>query len=293
MNAIYVYDVTIWCSQATREEVLGLFKEIAKHWAFQKEKCPTTGTDHFQCRISLHSKKRSNELVAKLNAMGWSGKYANLSPTSTHESTGFNYVMKTESRVEGPWTDKDPVPPYIPRQIREMGELKGWQLDVYRDIGVWETRNINCIINHSGNVGKTSLGGYLLAHGKGRMVPPMSSYEDLMKLLLSMPESNFYMVDIPRAIDTKSKEKRGMYAAIEKLKDGHVWDNRYEWKERYFDCPNVWVFTNHLPDMTCLSPDRWIFWKIEDEANWKTSRLVRFNPIFKSEEEANKDRDRK
>lgn len=290
MNPIFVYDVTVWCDKKTKDETVALFNEYAKHWVFQKEACPTTGTLHYQCRISLKAKRRECEIVKSWAAIGWAGCYK-IKPTSNDASRNFDYVMKTETRLEGPWADNDPEPPYIPRQVREMGELKGWQKDVAKDIGVWDTRHINCVINSGGNVGKSSLAGYLLAHGKGRKVPPMGSYEDLMKLLLSMPQASFYLIDIPRGIDTKSKEKKGMYAAIESLKDGYVWDNRYEWKERYFDCPNVWVFTNHVPDVTCLSADRWVFWKIEDEANWMNSRLVQFNPLWTPEEiEADKKR---
>lgn len=289
MHAIYCYDVVVWKEKKSKDEVVALFNEYAKHWVFQEECCPTTQRLHFQCRISLKTKKRMSELLSSWNNIGWAGCY-DAKITANPSSTHFDYVTKTETRVSGPWADTDPKPAYIPRQVRDLEPL-GWQKDVIADIGVWDTRTINVIVNSCGNVGKTFLCSWLLANNKGRMVPPMNSFEDLMKIVMCMPETNFYVFDVPRAIDTKGKDKRGIWSAIESIKNGWVWDNRYEWKERHFDCPNVWVFTNHVPDVKALSQDRWCFWKIDNEEDWKNSKLVRFNPLF-NDEEVNKDRDR-
>lgn len=51
------------------------------------------------------------------------------------------------------------------------------------------------------------------------MVPPMNSFEDLMKIVMCMPETNFYVFDVPRAIDTKGKDKRRIWSAIESIKN--------------------------------------------------------------------------
>ncbi len=54
----------------------------------------------------------------------------------------------------------------------------------------------------------------------------------------------------------------GFYSAIETIKDGYCYDDRYEFKERVFDCPNVWIFTNTYPNINFLSKDRWKIWSI-------------------------------
>lgn len=282
-NAIFCYDVTVWCDKKDKAQTVDLFDEYAKHWVFQQEMCPSTGRLHYQCRISLKTKKRLNELIKSWNSIGWSGCY-DLTITSSGASTNFDYVMKTETRLDGPWSDKDPKPAYIPKQVRDR-ELLGWQKQVFEDVGKWDERHVNLIINKSGNVGKTILCTWMMAHGHAEVVPPCNSYEDLMKMVMGMPETGMYLIDVPRGIDCGDKEKRGLWAAIESIKNGYCWDNRYEWKRKLMDCPNIWVFTNHQPDMTVLSKDRWILWEIENEADWKNSKLVRVEPKIPTKED--------
>ena len=67
---------------------------------------------------------------------------------------------------------------------------------------------------------------------------------------------------MPRA---QSKEKlSGLYAAIEQIKKGKVWDFRNTYKEWWFDSPRIWVFCNETPNLNYLSRDRWRFHKLVD-----------------------------
>lgn len=67
-------------------------------------------------------------------------------------------------------------------------------------------------------------------------------------------------MDMPRAM--KKDKLGGMYSAIETIKDGYAWDDRYQFKEKAFDSPNIWIFTNTAPDMDLLSRDRWKIWGV-------------------------------
>jgi len=53
-------------------------------------------------------------------------------------------------------------------------------------------------------------------------------------------------------------------SGIETLKDGYAYDDRYHFKEEYFDCPQIWVFMNMVPDISMLSKDRWKLWVIKE-----------------------------
>ena len=91
-------------------------------FVFQLEKSSPTdknpdGYIHWQCRINLVKKKTLASAVKELGeAIG-----AHVSPTSTNvhiNAKSFNYVMKEDTRLEGPWTDEiklDP-PPVMTRQ---------------------------------------------------------------------------------------------------------------------------------------------------------------------------------
>jgi hypothetical protein len=57
------------------------------------------------------------------------------------------------------------------------------------------------------------------------------------------------------------------YSAVETIKDGYAYDDRYSFKEKVFDCPNIWIFCNVLPDLNLLSMDRWKIWDIDDAFN--------------------------
>jgi hypothetical protein len=178
---------------------------------------------------------------------------------------GFNYVMKLESRVEGPWSDKDPVPLVEPRQSREYTTLLPWQQFIWESMTEWQPRVINYLYCPTGNVGKSILCMKALCAGRGRLLPPVNDYKDIMRMvcgLQSAKPSGCYMIDVPRSLP-KGK-LNGFWAGIESLKDGYCWDDRYEFKEMVFDSPVIWVFSNEYPDMEALSKDRWNFWHLEE-----------------------------
>lgn len=254
------WDATISCNGGiTREKVLGFLKEHCKHFAFQQERAES-GYLHFQCRFSLGTKRRLSELNTLLVGMGLG---CHLSPTMNENQLPNRafYVMKPESRVDGPWTSEDKEPKYVPRQVRDI-TLYPWQQTILDDANCWDTRHVNVVINPNGNIGKSTLCTYARVHEIGRNIPPVNNYKDVMRMVMSCPVSRLYFIDMPRAIDQKTMA--GLIAGIEEVKSGHAWDDRYKWEEKDFDCPNIWVFTNHLPDTRFLSGDRWKLWMINE-----------------------------
>lgn len=75
-------------------------------------------------------------------------------------------------------------------------------------------------------------------------------------------QNGIVIIDIPKAM-TRSDQSQ-LYAAIEQIKNGYAYDARYKYRERWFDCPCIWVFTNQKPDEDLLSADRWVYWKVEN-----------------------------
>ncbi len=250
-NALCAWDFTLPAECLNLSELKEFLKEHCKSWCFQKEKGADTGYLHWQGRVSLKVKARKGPTLEKCH---WS-------PTSTENKDNDFYVMKGDTRVEGPWSDKDI---YIPRQTRDI-TLRPWQLQVLADKGVWDTRTINCIICPKGNIGKSTLVTYAGARGLARKIPMLESYKDFMRMVMDCPTNDLYLVDFPRSLNKTNCG--GFWSAIETVKDGYAYDDRYGFREKYFDCPNIWVFTNTEPDTTMLSNDRWVFWNVSESGD--------------------------
>ncbi len=253
LHAISRFDLTIFEDESIKDDLKSWCERFCKKWGFQGEKCPTTGKFHFQIRISLKKKAR------KPPFMDWPAK---VSPTSNEitAETFYDYVTKEDSQVLGPFKDCDPKPAYIPRQIREVQELYPWQAKVL-DLGEeWDTRHIDWIYCPDGNIGKSTLAGYVRAHALGRVLPMVNDYKELMEIVCDMPTARLYMLDLPRAI--KKDKLHQLLSGIETIKDGYAFDRRYKFTEKIFDCPNIWLFSNTLPDFRLMSADRWRVWSV-------------------------------
>lgn len=68
--------------------------------------------------------------------------------------------------------------------------------------------------------------------------------------------------DMPRAMPKQALH--GLYTAIEQIKKGKVYDLRYHYKDWWFDSPQIWVFSNTMPDRSLLSADRWKVWTVHE-----------------------------
>lgn len=262
-NQLNRYKFTLKHESCPDKEVLiKWMKANCKKWVFQLEK-GDTGYVHFQGRFSLMKKRRKSELVHILQQVE-ELKTTWLSPEVTTNDTDF-YETKEDTRIEGPWRDVDKER-YIPRQCREiMDKLRPWQKQIQDDCGKWNVRKINLIYDPVGNIGKSTFVGLLGSQGLAQQLPVINDYRDLLAICCDMPTANMYLIDMPRAI--KKDKLGGLYSGIESIKSGFAFDTRYRYREKYFDSPNIWVFTNILPAMECLSTDRWIIWQV-DEEDW-------------------------
>jgi hypothetical protein len=255
-NPVYCFDFTIPAGELTDAEVLTKIKNIAKKGVFQLEEGELTKYRHYQGRISTIKKYRLSEII-KLNI--FSGIHWSI--TSNANKGNFNYVSKDYTKI-GDTVDISAKPNYIPRQIREISSLYPWQESVVSTLSEWDKRNINMIFDPEGNKGKSVLVGWIRAHKLGRALPPVNDFKDFLRMVCDLPTAPSYIVDMPRAL--KKDKLWGFYAAIETVKDGYSYDDRYTFTEKTFDCPVIWVISNTLPDFSLLSRDRWKLWEITE-----------------------------
>jgi len=255
------YDVTLPADKFTKEQVASMCKDWFSRFVFQLEESDN-GYIHWQVRGHLIKKRRLNELKGK----AFVGGHLSITNDKTHQSNSFNYVMKADTRKDGPWTEKDfEDPPVLTRQLISFNskEQYDWQKAVYGFCQTEDDRTIHLIYDPIGNAGKSIFCEWLEYHGHGYEIPPFRAMEDIMQCVMSIKTQKAFIIDMPRAM---KKDKMGeFYAGIECLKNGVCYDKRYAFKKKRFDRPVVIVFTNVLPLWSFMSADRWSAWQINAE----------------------------
>lgn len=255
------YDFTYPKSTMDINALFTILNEWCKKYVFQLEKSDS-GYIHWQGRVSLIKKRRIGEL-AELKFLV--GGRVSMTSTTVHNGNTFNYVMKADSRIEGPFSEKDyELPPVLTRQLRYFNEQKmyPWQISLLHSVTELEDRFIKLIYDPVGNIGKSIFCEYLEYHRHAYEIPPFRQMEDIMQCCFSIKDQKCYLIDMPRGM---KKDKLGeFYAGLECLKNGTMYDKRYTFKKRRIDRPQIIVFTNMLPVFDLLTPDRW---KIYDVKN--------------------------
>lgn len=263
MNACAVWDVTWAWKEEQKVEWTNFFKGYAKKWGFQNE-MSATGYDHGQGRFSLTSKKRFEDLKKLMDDNSLSGYH--LSPTCAKiaKSGDLFYVIKADTRIAGPWTDQDVQEEKVfTKQLQKIKELYPYQKSIVEYLKEWEDRKILCIIQPSGDVGKSGFCEYLEYRDLAYEIPPMNDMQDIMQCVMGLPTKwTAFTIDMPKAM--KKDRLAPFFAGLESLKNGVAYDKRYSFKKRRMDRPHIIVFTNSMPDTDLLSVDRWDFRKIED-----------------------------
>lgn len=268
------FDVTVSRESSTSNhlEVAKACKTAFKKWGFQGE-TGKTGYPHWQIRGQLWKPKTPGQGVLFLADKFWKG---HVTPTTkgVHSGNSFNYVMKDDTRTEGPWTDQDEElvdPPPLTRQLRAFLDKKAttglypWQAIIHHEVQEMEDRYIKLVWDEFGNLGKSIFAEWLEYEGLAYEIPPMTCMEDIMQCCMGIGAQKAYLVDMPRAM--KKDKLAGFYSGLEALKNGVMYDKRYAFKKRRIDRPQIVVFTNSLPEFTLMSLDRWKVYKVcEDKS---------------------------
>ena len=273
-NALAKYDITIAAKMTnadddandaakTKDEVLTMLRGYCKQFVFQLEKGDTTGFLHFQCRVSLIKKKRFNA-IKKLVSEG--KIFGHWTPTTNgvHNGNNFNYVMKEDTKIDGPWTDKDEEQ-IKTKQIEQFlkYDLRPYQQYIFDEAQKFNMRSIHLIYDKVGNIGKSIFGEFMEYYGLAEEIPPFRMMDDIFAWVATRPIKKAYFVDMPRGM---KKDKLGdFYSGIEIIKNGVAYDKRYSAKKIRFDRPQIFIFTNTLPVLELMSRDRWVILNIHQD----------------------------
>jgi len=251
-NAIYGYDITFKAEGLSREEIADWAESHCKSWAFQLEE-GQGGYRHYQFRCSLDKKRRLQEMV-KFTHQTFPGAHVSI---TSNIAPGNKYVMKEEGRIEGPWTsDEDTEGNYVPTDMRMEPKWNAMQQTIV-DIKATkpDRRTVHCIVDTRGNRGKSFIAMWMDIHKKAIYVPQFADAKDLMRMCFAQPKIGCYFIDLPKA--TSHMSENALYAGIEQLKTGMLYDDRYKFRKQWIDPCHVFVFTNREPNIAMLSADRW------------------------------------
>lgn len=136
-----------------------------------------------------------------------------------------------------------------------FGSCRDNQRRILQHCNKQSDRGITVCVDRMGNSGKTWLGRHLYERGRAVIVPcTIRTTQGIIQYIASAYRGQQYIiVDIPRS----SKWTAELYEAIECIKDGLVYDTRYQGKMMDIWGVKVLVFTNTTPKLDKLSNDRW------------------------------------
>lgn len=278
-NSICNYAFRINADGLTPETLKTHLNTLCKAWVFQKEQGEQSGYLHYQGRFSLKTKARKNELLSRYAAHGFPAPNY-LEPELASGAAAF-YSTKIETRLEGPWSDKDVVR-FIPDYIQEFNTLLPWQQYILSQHTVRNLRKIHWVYDERGNHGKSIIATHMRLYHNAVVLPPVNDSKELLQACCCLlrdrnnrtPGSIF--LDLPRCL---TKEKlHGFLTAAEQIKTGYVIDMRNHTQEWDFNPPQVWIFSNTQVPTSDLSNDRWITWSFDTHGRFISSEGTTIEP---------------
>lgn len=257
-RAQYIY----WCftlnnhNDGDGDKLKRLFDEGCLWYRFQEER-GAKGTPHLQGVCCFKGKMRLKQLK------DYYSRYAHWEPSRSAAAN--DYCRKEDTATGKYWEKLDKLAkpkktikkPILTKKI-EYETLRQNQkeiADLYNNPCSEFNRIINWYWENEGNWGKTYLvkylidncGAIMLSGGSKDAVNGIFSY---IKETETVP--NIIIFDIPRC-----NEGHVSYNAIEQIKNGCIFNSKYETGMLRFDTPHIIVFANEEPEYTKLSRDRW------------------------------------
>lgn len=227
------------------ERLQQFFTENASKAVVGKEICPTTGLAHLQGYFYGKHQVNFSRLKKFEPTIHWES--AKGSPEQN-----YTYCTKEGDFITmGDWNI--PVPIKDPMKDKE---LRPWQIELEAYLTEEpHDREIVWYYDPVGNTGKSTWAKHwLLNHSDAIMVDGKA--EDI-KCALALLHKN--KKPLPKTIlwDIPRSQEHVSYTAMEKIKDGCFFSGKYESGMILMNKPHIIVFSNHLPDYSKLSTDRW------------------------------------
>lgn len=222
------------------------------------EEVGENGTPHLQGAFILKTKKRFNEIF---NVIGFNFHLEIMKGTWMEN---MKYCSKDGIFV----TNCNEEIPYNGSDIIKKDDLFPYQKEIIDIINTnADNRTIHWYFDRIGNCGKSAITKYLCFHHRV-IVISKGKYSDIMNYLFTVSNVfNVVVFDLPR-----NNGSNISYDALESIKNGIIFNSKYETGQKLFNPPHVIVFANEKPDLEKLSKDRWRINEIQ--ALTKTCSLI-------------------
>lgn len=232
------------CTQKKAEISLDGLKELMNKLKADKyvigDEIGAEGYEHWQIRVVFKKPTALKKLIDFNAGWGLTGHWA---PSHVRD---FDYCEK-EGKYYRSWEG-------ALAKYRDAA-LRPWQGQAIASLIEQNERQILSITDEVGNHGKSFLAKHLVVKYGYAYVPSMSNFEDFMFMAMAHKNAKGFIFDLPRADDINKKKE--MWKAIETIKNGYLYDKRYNFREEWIEPPKVLVFANDRPPEGVLSEDRW------------------------------------
>lgn len=245
---------------------------VCDRFIYQLERGATNNRLHLQGYLHVSVKLRPPQLSRQLSGDLPEGYVAFCKRSSTNGVTALKrYCLKDDTRVLGPWTD-----PVAAVELQKAADEKAleydpaeedpdlvahpyaWQQAIIELLdGPVNSRSVVWIVDPAGCGGKSSFVksqtepqrrlSFGIRYGKT---------SDLLSMVCRAGKKRCYLFDLTRARQGDLCQQ-DLYAALEQVKDGYVFNTKYEGGVMKMARPHVVVFSNHEPAREFLSLDRW------------------------------------
>lgn len=225
----------------TLEQLLSVIEP--RLYVFQLEQAPTTSQLHYQGVLAV---KNPVVMPKWLCAQVHWERCRDL-------KAAIRYCQKAETRLRGPWGFNVTMEQVL--KLPSLQQFAPWQLHVLALIAKDpDYRTIHWFWDSAGNTGKSSLCRYIRAT-QTRSLYVAGAGKDIIYAMTKKLEKGHVstvLFDIPRIC-----EGHVSYSAMEQIKNGILFNGKYESGDMIFNPPHIICFSNFPPDEGSLSADRW------------------------------------
>jgi len=251
-----------------------ILDEFLDQWVFQLECGGKEGKPHYQCRGIIDPAQMTETMITLFECRGYDRRDITFLPESNNSIAqgGLTfYVMKDDTRQEGPWYDSTFRPKkkvaYEGKDLECMKQPRPFQQAIMNMIAKPPNdRDMVWWFNQSGCAGKSKLMKYLRFTNPDFARVPMGSATQIKTSVIEKGPHTAYMVDLPRVRGSDERQQE-LFSALEEIKNGWVESPMYgKSAELLMEPPHIHIFSNELPNLTFASMDRWKIYVIEDVA---------------------------
>lgn len=233
------------------EAIVATMKAFPKSHRFKiQEETGENGTPHLQGVFEFKEACRWTEFKLP-KAIHWE-------PTKNSEAAA-RYCAKLETRTG------ESISWGYPREIKLLSRLNfyPWQEDLVKMLEVEpDDRSVVWIYDPKGNSGKTQLCKWLIVHmdaifcSSGKTSNLVNTVFNAVK---AEARTDLVVFSMPRGTGGSIS-----YTALESIKDGVLFNEKYEVGACVYASPHVVVFSNEFPDTSRLTHDRWRIFTIDE-----------------------------